>query len=70
MASFSSCSDKSESDAFADSNLAGSVGERSDEGFGKGFEEMSRADPNSEPANVSENDLAPVSLTTEPAPLD
>jgi hypothetical protein len=69
MASFSSCSDKSESDAFADSNLAASEADR-EERFGKQFEEMSRADPNSEPANVSENDLAPVSLTTEPVSLD
>jgi hypothetical protein len=69
MASLSSCSDKSESGAFADSNLAASVG-RSEDGLGEKFEEMARADPNSEPANVSENDLAPVSLTAEPVPLD
>jgi hypothetical protein len=68
-ASLSSCSDKSESGAFADSNLAASVG-RSEEGFGQRFEELRRADPHSEPANVTENELGPVSYTDEPEPID
>jgi hypothetical protein len=68
-APLSSCSDKSESGAFADPNLAASVG-RSDERFGRKFEELRRADPNSEPANITENDVAPVSYTTEPERID
>ena len=48
---------------------------RSDRGrvedqFGKGFGEAFRADPNSEPANVSEGDMVPVSLTAEPVKID
>jgi ABC-type Fe3+-hydroxamate transport system substrate-binding protein len=34
--------------------------------FGKGFEEASRAGPNSEPRKVSDGDVRPVSLTEEP----
>jgi hypothetical protein len=34
--------------------------------FGSGFGAAFRAPPNSEPFNVSDGDLVPVSLTTEP----
>ncbi len=68
-ASLSSCSDKSESDAFADMNL--SVGfEQSDKPFGEGFDAKFRADPNSEPTPVREGDVPPVSYTTEPVQID
>ena len=41
-----------------------------DSKFGKGFGPASIADPNSEPRNVQDNDVAPVSLTTEPVAID
>ena len=37
---------------------------------GKGFGPAMNADPNSEPREVQEGDLAPVSLTTEPVAID
>ncbi len=43
---------------------------RVEDQFGKGFGEAFRADPNSEPANVSEDDVKPVSLTAEPVTTD
>lgn len=39
-------------------------------GFGETFERASRANSNSEPIDVGENDLPPVSATTEPVPVD
>jgi len=44
--------------------------EATDGKFGKAFESAFKADPNSEPRNVQEGDLAPVSLTTEPVAVD
>lgn len=41
-----------------------------DNKFGKGFGTAFNADPNSEPRNVQDGDVAPVSLTTEPAAVD
>ncbi|MGI8931797.1 MAG: hypothetical protein ACR2FK_05405 [Sphingomicrobium sp.] len=41
-----------------------------DEQFGKGFEKVHRAAPNSEPANVDEVELEPVSFTAEPVLID
>lgn len=38
--------------------------------FGKEFGESLRADPNSEPAKVSDGDLPPVSYTQEPVDID
>lgn len=38
--------------------------------FGKEFGAAMNADPNSEPRDVQEGDLAPVSLTTEPVAID
>lgn len=68
-ASLSSCSGKEEGDAFASSNLSAAI-DRSDAPFGKGFEKKFRADPNSDPTEVKNDDLAPVSFTTEPVPID
>lgn len=45
------------------------TGGRVEDQFGKGFGKAFRADPNSEPANVSDNDVVPVSLDTEPVPI-
>ena len=41
-----------------------------DSKFGNGFGKAFSADPNSEPRNVQDNDVAPVSLTTEPVAID
>ena len=41
-----------------------------DSKFGKGFGAAFNADPNSEPRNVQDSDVAPVSLTTEPVAID
>ena len=41
-----------------------------DSKFGKEFGTAFNADPNSEPRNVQEGDLAPVSLTAEPVAID
>lgn len=46
------------------------TGGRVEDRFGKEFGKAFRADPNSEPANVSDNDVVPVSLNTEPVPID
>ena len=47
-----------------------SVGARVEDQFGEGFGKAFRADPNSDPAEVNENDIVPVSLETEPVPID
>lgn len=41
-----------------------------DSQFGREFGAAFTADPNSEPRNVTEGDLPPVSLTTEPVVID
>ncbi len=43
---------------------------RMEDQFGKGFGEAFRADPNAEPAKVSDRDVEPVSLTAEPKPVE
>ena len=66
--SLTTCGKKSESDlAFPESRVeSGPVEDQ----FGKGFGKAYRADPNSEPANVTDNDMVPVSLTAEPVVID
>lgn len=66
-ASLSSCNKNSDSDALVLDARADTG--RVEDKFGKGFGEAFRADPNSEPANVSANDVNPVSFTTEPEPI-
>ncbi len=66
-ASLSACSQESESDALVLDSRTDT--QRPEDKFGKGFGEAFRADPNSEPANVSEGDVNPVSLTAEPEPI-
>lgn len=68
-ASLSACHKTNESDAFGASAAEGDSS-RPEDRFGKGFGEKFRADPNSEPANVNDNDVKPVSLTAEPEPVD
>lgn len=43
---------------------------RQEDRFGEGFGKAFRADPNSEPANVSEADVKPVSRTAEPLDVE
>lgn len=68
-ASLSSCSKQDDSGA-QPPLVTGTEMARSDQGFGRKFDERLRADPNSEPAPVKEGDLPPVSLTTEPVRID
>ncbi len=56
--------DVPEADAFA--TTAG----RDEDQFGKEFGKAYRADPNSEPVVVTEGAVPPVSLTSEPLPID
>lgn len=68
-ASLSACSSQGERDVVSDDPLAIQTAAKEDQ-FGKGFGKAFRADPNSEPANVSDADLHPVSYTAEPLDVD
>lgn len=70
-ASLSACSLKSEREVVSDDPLAhrATQAAQQEDQFGKGFGKAFRADPNSEPAKVNANDVAPVSLTEEPLPV-
>ncbi len=65
----SSCNNRSDSEAPSAAD-AGEQSARQEDKFGQGFGEAFRADPNSEPANVSDSDVEPVSDTAEPEPID
>ncbi len=65
----SSCNNKSDSEAPFAADVGGQTA-RPEDKFGQGFGEAFRADPNSEPANVSSSDVKPVSDTAEPEPID
>lgn len=67
-ATLSACSKKSESDPLL-IEPRNDIGTNEDK-FGKGFGAAFDADPNSEPREVHEGDLAPVSMTTEPVAID
>lgn len=43
---------------------------RTEDKFGQGFGNAFRADPMSEPTEVSDADMAPVSRTAEPVPIN
>ena len=67
--SLTACSSKSGDDILAkDPFSAASAG--GEDRFGKGFGKAYRAKPNSEPANVIESDVIPVSLTSEPEQIE
>ena len=68
-ASLSACHKTNESAASAASGSE-SYGDHPEDRFGKGFGEKFRADPNSEPTNVNDNDVKPVDPTAEPEPVD
>lgn len=68
-ASLTACGKKSGSDALANDPFA-SASAKPEDRFGKGFGKAHRAKPNSEPSNVVEGDVIPVSLTTEPEQID
>lgn len=67
--SLSSCNRRSESDAPAMANFGSDTG-RPEDRFGKGFGEKFRADPNSQPKPVEKSDMPPVSMTTDPLPIE
>ena len=64
-ASLSACHRASESDALHNDPFAVRSIAKGDK-FGKGFGKAFRADPNSEPLNVTRDDVIPVSQTAEP----
>ena len=66
--SLSACNKKSESDPLRIE--PGRDSGSTDSKFGKEFGSAFNADPNSEPRNVQDGDLAPESLTTEPVAID
>lgn len=68
-ASLTACQKKAVGDD-AGFDMSGSGAARTGDKFGTGFGKASRAPPNSEPANVSDSDVVPVSLTAEPTPVD
>ncbi len=68
-ASLTACGRTNGSDAPANDSFA-STSTAQEDRFGKGFGKAFRADPNSEPANVVEGDVIPVSDTAEPLPVD
>jgi hypothetical protein len=63
------CSGERANDAVAVDPLQ-STAARTEDKFGKGFGKAFRADPNSEPVNVSDSDVTPVSLTSEPVHIN
>jgi len=66
--SLSACTEQAEGDIVAQSSRTES--KRMEDQFGEGFGKAHRADPNSEPVNVSEIELPPVSYTNEPIAID
>ncbi|MEO7411657.1 MAG: hypothetical protein ABIU10_10160 [Sphingomicrobium sp.] len=66
--SLSACNKKSESEPLLIE--PGRESGATDNKFGKEFGSAFNADPNSEPRDVHEGDLAPVSPTTEPVAID
>lgn len=68
-ASLTSCNKQDASDAPVP-NQAELTVRSSEDQFGEGFGNAFRADPNSEPSNVMEGDVVPVSQTAEPVQID
>lgn len=66
--SLAACNRNSGDDVPASDPFASS-GPQEDQ-FGKGFGKAFRADPNSTPRVVSDNDVTPVSATAEPVMID
>jgi len=68
-ASLTACSKEARSDA-AGTEAFSTNASRPEDQFGKEFGKAFRAPPNSEPANVSDDDVVPISLTAEPVQLE
>jgi len=68
-ASLTACQKKAEGDA-AGFGVSGSEATRTEDKFGQGFGNASRAPVNSEPATVKDGDVIPVSNTAEPEQID
>ena len=68
-ASLTACQKKAVGDA-AGFNVSGAETLRTEDKFGKGFGKAFRAPPNTEPANVSDSDVTPLSRTAEPIPVN
>ncbi len=69
-ASLIACGKSSDSDASANDPIEATDAARIEETFGEEFEKAHSADPDSEPANVSDDDAVPVSYTTEPVAIE
>lgn len=67
--SLTACGEKSDEDLPVPAARSSESGRVEDQ-FGKGFGKAYRADPMSEPANVTQNDVIPVSRTAEPIVVD
>ena len=67
--SLCACDRKSGNDVLDDDPFAARSTAKENQ-FGKGFGKASRAAPNSEPVNVAEGDVIPVSNTDEPVELN
>ena len=68
-ASLTACQKKAESDA-AGFSTSSAEAIRTEDKFGTKFGTASRAPANSEPANVEDGDMIPVSNTGEPVQID
>lgn len=68
-ASLAACGGPSE-DGAGEADVFAMTGGKVEDKFGKDFGNAYRADPNSEPAQVTEGDVPPVSLTSEPVPIE
>ncbi len=68
--SISACDRNSGNDAPENDPFAARSAGNQDDQFGKGFGKAHRADPNSEPVNIADVELAPVTATGEPVPID
>ena len=68
-ASTSSCAEQEEVDVPHSGELQTATAKPEDR-FGKRFADKFRADPNSEPTQPDDDDVPPVSLTTEPVLIE
>ena len=68
-ASLTACNKQDASDALLPDQAASKARNPEDQ-FGEGFGNAFRAEPNSEPINVAEGDVVPVSQTAEPVQIN
>lgn len=64
------CSNPEREQEAGSNTMFGPVAAQTEDKFGQGFGKAFRADPNSEPAEVADSDVRPVSLTDEPVEIN